>query len=351
VTSARAGTVLALVVVLGAACGKKGPPLPPLRLPPPVVADLMARRTPARVEVRLRVPTAVAGTTVSAERVEIYRRLAGPDDPVPQPAALVEPDALWRTVTVQPADAAAAGDATTAAPGVWVTVLDEDPAGDASRRQYVAVAVAGRSRRGGLSSLVQVPTGPDIQPPRDVGLAYDEQLITLTWTPADEGQQFEVLAATADGQPGSLLTTDPVDGAPWSQRVEMGRETCFVVRAVQVNGGVVLESPLVGPACETPVDRFPPAPPANLVAAATAGAVSLVWSPVAAADLGGYLVLRGDGPSGTLQPLMAAPIAETTWRDATVTLGTAYTYAVVAVDRATPPNMSAESNRQTVTVR
>jgi len=351
VTSARSGTVLALLVVMGAACGKKGPPLPPLRLPPPVVADLMARRTPARVEVRLRVPTAVAGTTVPAERVEIYRRLAGPDDPVPQPAALIQPDALWRTVAVQPADASADGDATTATPGAWVTVVDDDPTAGASLRQYVAVAVGGRGRRGGLSSLVQVPVGPDVQPPRDVRLTYDEQLITLNWTPADEGQQFEVLAATPDGQPGSLLTTDPVNGAPWSQRVEMGRETCVVVRAVQVNGGVVLESPLAGPACETPVDRFPPAPPANLVAAATAGAVSLVWSPVAAADLGGYLVLRGDGPSGTLQPLMAAPTADTTWRDTTVTVGATYIYAVVAVDRATPPNVSAESNRQTVAVR
>jgi hypothetical protein len=48
---------------------------------------------------------------------------------------------------------------------------------------------------------------------------------------------------------------------------------------------------------------------------------------------------------------MPNPIAETNFRDTTVTSGVHYVYAVVAVDKASPPNASAQSARQEVTAR
>jgi hypothetical protein len=56
-------------------------------------------------------------------------------------------------------------------------------------------------------------------------------------------------------------------------------------------------------------------------------------------------VLRGTAPGGTLQALTPAPIRETTYRDQTATPGVRYVYAVVAVDNATPQNVSGQSNR------
>ena len=43
----------------------------------------------------------------------------------------------------------------------------------------------------------------------------------------------------------------------------------------------------------TAVDTYPPPAPTGLVAVGSGGGVSLIWEPVSAPDLGGYLVLRG----------------------------------------------------------
>jgi hypothetical protein len=56
--------------------------------------------------------------------------------------------------------------------------------------------------------------------------------------------------------------------------------------------------------------------------------------------------LRGAPGDATLAPLNAAPVLETQFTDTTVTAGTRYVYAVVAVDSRLPvPNASAESAR------
>jgi fibronectin type 3 domain-containing protein len=78
---------------------------------------------------------------------------------------------------------------------------------------------------------------------------------------------------------------------------------------------------------------------------AAEGAISLIWDPNTEKDLDGYLVLRGEATGEKLQPLTPGPIHETTYRDASVRPGVRYFYAVVAVDRATPPNQSAISAR------
>jgi hypothetical protein len=62
-------------------------------------------------------------------------------------------------------------------------------------------------------------------------------------------------------------------------------------------------------------------------------------------------VLRGPATGATMRPLMTAPIKETTFRDATVRPNVRYVYAVVAVDTATPPNVSSQSNRVEETAR
>ena len=133
--------------------------------------------------------------------------------------------------------------------------------------------------------------------------------------------------------------------------VEYGKEQCFVVRTVQAIDKVTLESAPSAPACLTPLDKFPPAAPTGLRAVAEDGAVSLVWDRSSESDLGGYLVLRGEAPGDTLQPLTPEPVKDASYRDTTVTPGVRYVFAVVAVDTATPRNSSAPSAREEVTAR
>ena len=124
-----------------------------------------------------------------------------------------------------------------------------------------------------------------------------------------------------------------------------------VVRSVATIGVSLIESNPSEAICVTPTDTFPPAAPKNLQAVGSAGVVNLIWDANTEADVTGYLVLRGAAPGDTLQPLTPEPIAETRYQDRSTRPGVTYVYAIVAVDRATPPNRSAASNRVQETAR
>jgi fibronectin type 3 domain-containing protein len=134
-------------------------------------------------------------------------------------------------------------------------------------------------------------------------------------------------------------------------RVEFGVERCYVVRRVELVGAVAVESAPSTPSCITLVDTFPPAPPKSLQHIAAGDGVTLLWEANSEADLGGYVVLRGEAPGDKLSPLTKTPIADTSFLDTTVRRGRTYVYEVVAVDRSTPPNQSAPSNRVEETIR
>jgi hypothetical protein len=131
----------------------------------------------------------------------------------------------------------------------------------------------------------------------------------------------------------------------------VGTERCYAVRTVETSGTEVVESEASPTLCISPTDIFPPKPPANLAAVASEGAISLIWEANAEPDLAGYIVLRGEAPGATLRPLMTEPIKDTTYRDTTTKAGVRYIYTVVAVDTATPQNVSTQSNRVEETAR
>ena len=112
-----------------------------------------------------------------------------------------------------------------------------------------------------------------------------------------------------------------------------------------------IESDPSDPICVTPRDTFPPAAPKSLQAVGSAGVINLIWEANKEPDLAGYLVLRGEAPGDTLQPLTPEPIKDNRYQDRSIKPGVTYVYAIVAVDRATPPNRSALSNRVQETAR
>ncbi len=133
--------------------------------------------------------------------------------------------------------------------------------------------------------------------------------------------------------------------------VGLGTERCFYVRPVDTVFGVVVQGPASPITCVTPRDTFPPAAPKQLAAIGSAGVINLIWEPNVEADLAGYIVLRGEAPGEKLQPLTKEPITATIYRDTDLKPGVRYVYAVVAVDKAEPPNVSAQSNRAEETAR
>lgn len=261
---------------------------------------------------------------------------------------------------------------------------------DVPTRVYVAVGVNHKGRRGTFSPHVVVPVVDPPAPPTGLTPTYTETQITLVWTPppgapvaaqhaADVAylparpivplaapawfyDVFEVPAGTPasdssaarPGGPPTIprgeapvpLTQQPLTATTFNDtRIEFGAERCYTVRTVNVFGKIQLESEPSAVACITPRDTFPPVSPKGLIAVASAGVISLNWEPNSERDLAGYLVLRGEAPGAKLQQLTPEPIHEITYEDKTVKPGARYVYAVVAVDKAMPPNISAQSNR------
>ena len=371
--ASRAGAAAAalLVVSLAGACGKSGPPLPPLRPVPGRIADASLQRIDDRIEIHYTVPAANAdGSTPAAiERIEIYGLSQPAATPAPTLVQLTVPKNLKSRVTVRrppkegeapppsTAPTTAAAPATPAAPldplpgdsrTFQETIAPSEHGADAPVRYYVVVGVRGRDHRGQPSSVMSVPLSTEPAAPTDLAVTNDEKEIKVTWS-GPEGAAFRVYDPAHPDAP--ISGAAPLKAAAFSAPVAFGAERCFIVRAVTVSGATTVVGPPSQPACATPVDTFPPPAPDELRAIAEDGAVALSWNAVTAADLGGYLVLRGEGSGDTLLPLMTQPIDATSFRDTSVTRGTTYTYVVVAVDSSPRHNQSSHSNRQTVTVR
>src|SRR5581483_7719485 len=108
------------------------------------------------------------------------------------------------------------------------------------------------------------------------------------------------------------------------------------------------ESAPAGPACKTAVDTFPPPAPTGLSTLPTEGRVQLLWTPVGATDLAGYLVFRSDD-GGPAQQLTPEPITDPSYTDSAAKTGTRSVYTVVAVDKA--GNRSAPSDPREEIIR
>jgi hypothetical protein len=257
--------------------------------------------------------------------------------------------------------------AVTAAPGA--PVASPAPTGPSVlTRMYVVRGVAANGHRGSTSARLQVPLLTPPGPPRGGSAAFDESSVILSWEPpataSDEtpGVSYNVylhgVPAAGSGAAGVPVSAPlPLNTAPLQTLTHAnpgataGKEQCFVVRSVATVGDAAIESDPSDPICVTPRDAFPPGAPKGLAAVSGSGVVNLIWDPNTDADLGGYLVLRGDAPGDTLLPLTPQPIKETRYADRSVKPGTSYVYAIVAVDRATPPNRSAPSSKVMETAR
>ena len=392
-----------IVLVASVSCGKKGPPLAPVLIVPAQVTDLAASRFGDQVIVRFTPPDKNTNNSTPADlaRVEVYAlsvanhvdavdasdvvsegARVGSLDMVPTPAAegREQPSALRRFSETLTADAyklwegkkvptkstasaasgALAADLRQRGIVVWIGRIGAvGSAGIAVGKQppqplrwYAFVPVSARGRRG-AAATVAVPLADAPSAPAPPLAAYTETAIELRWVGVEKVAGYNVYERGAGSPPagsqGSMGSTSsiPLNEAPLREpvfqdkRLEFGKARCYSVTSVATVATRRIESPMSDPSCVTPLDTFPPPTPAGLAAVAAPGGVSLIWDAVPAGDLAGYLVLRADAPDGTLQALTPEPIKDTTYRDAAVTPGTRYAYAVVAVDRSN--NRSAPS--------
>jgi hypothetical protein len=405
--SARSAVSGLIVVVLCSACGKKGPPLPPLLKIPVAPGELMAQRRAGTVDLQFIVPAANTDGTrpANVERVDVYG-ITGPptvtDDQILKlgtkvasvtvkaprdPDATVDPDepdeeveppegkgldqGVVARVTEQLSEQALTpvdlpSNAKASRTGVKERVRTERPLLPpqlSPSRTYVGVGISTRGRKGPVSKRVAVPLVPPPLPPQEPTVTYDESTITVAWGTAagsaDDAASSPVLPSRPLGQPRAPLEYNVYEGAtkltktPLAEpaftdaRVTWGEKRCYAVRTVEKVNETLIESAATPEVCVTLVDTFPPAAPKSLKTVASVGAITLIWEPNAEKDLAGYIVLRGASESD-LQPITQAPIAATSFKDE-LAPGTRHVYAVRAVDKA--GNLSAPSNNAEDTAR
>ena len=125
--------------------------------------------------------------------------------------------------------------------------------------------------------------------------------------------------------------------------LENDSEYRYVVRAVRADPRVSAGGPPSDPVTASPADTTPPRPPSNLVVVPSPGALRLAWTASPDDDVALYAVYRAPGAGGLIR-VGTALAGTTTFIDRDVRAGTAYRYAVTAIDRARTPNESARSN-------
>jgi hypothetical protein len=314
------------------ACGKKGPPLPPIVHVPAAVDKLTAQRVGNDIYLTVTIPTQNidASTPADVSRIDIFGATSSSP---PARTRIFEIATKVASIDVQPVTRPGQDGATTGAAGppsqlppqgASVTIRDALTAADLipkdlpavttrtavaavtptpalpfPHRYYIAVATSDRNRSGPPGTLLDVPLPPAPDPPAQVSSTYDEDAVTLAWEPAG-------------GVVGFLFENPiPIEPAPVDELEETAPQPAAPVPVGPTMYNVYRESPQPS--------SGPVAPTAEIVA-----------MPI---------------------PLNAAPIAGLSYVDLPLSeFGRERCYTVRAV-RGTPPNvvLSAPSERHCVT--
>ena len=207
---------------------------------------------------------------------------------------------------------------------------------------YAVISVRRGGERSPLSNIVIFSLDVFSGPPTIVRVTPDEGRVCIEWLPPETdllGRPSTVGGYRVYRRPlseeeyESPLNADPIPGTVYvDMTAAYGSKPVYTIRAT-MPGKPKVEGV---PALEEGVDYrdvFPPAAPARLDALPEAGLVRLLWDPVAAPDLAGYVVFRTEGDAPAVR-LTEKPIADAFYSDSAVAPARRYRYTVVAVDTA-----------------
>ncbi len=343
----RPGSLL-LLLLLTAACGKMGEPLPPLiRIPRPI-ADLTARQQGAEVILGWTLPrlNTDGSTATTLASIEIYRSIRKPTSAAGAAPALGDSD-LWRELTTEPARGREERKS------IRDRLEGRDLSEVLEREFSYALKVFNRKgQTAGLSNIATLWLQPVPHPPGRPSLNPAEEFVEISWEPSSTnidgspvaaGVAFDLYRTSSErSAAASPLNPTPIAGTSYRDgSARLGETYVYRVRAVLETDQGQVESRDSEEASLFHRDVYPPEPPRQLTLVVGREFLSLAWFPNSEADLAGYHVYRRQGRGG-LQRLTAAATRRTSYEDRDLLEGPVYSYRVTALDRA--GNQSSYSN-------
>lgn len=270
--------------------------------------------------------------------IEIFRAITKPGGTPTEPGAGSAP---WRTLSPADLQKYTAGDKI-----IFSTRLSAQEFAQSLGSTFT-FAVRGRTRgfrgrplQGDASNIVRTSL-LDVSPPIEgLQISTTEKTLVLSWTPPSRGLSGQTTPAPSGyrvywsltGKPGTFQLRGETATPAYSDSDFAFDHTYFYkVRAFFRQGGQIAETEDSAAVAITPRDTFPPAPPSNVSALFSAGAVQLVWTANTEPDLAGYNVYRRE-KGGAPQKINAKLLRTPTYEDRTLQAGHQYFYRVTSVD-------------------
>lgn len=337
-------------------CGKRGPPLPPLRVTPRPAHDVKLRQTGAEVVIEAGLSLfRTDGTPLGpGASVRVLRMRATPT----LRSGVVSPRYLMamfqnEAKVIGTLTGAALEEAATAERAVFrdTGALPEARDSHVTRFMYGIQVTDERGERSAFSVPIEIEVTEPPPPAVHLKATTAEGEVRLEWEsgdPSRAGELYNVYrrAASQEGEPRL-----PLNILPMAERVYVdttfryGETYRYSVRALPAPPPPLRESD-PGPEIEVrPLDVYAPAAPTGLAATVEGPVIKLYWFPNGEADLRGYRIYRRTG-KGEYERIGETGATETSFADATAGKGVRYDYAVTAVDGAEPPNESPRSEAQ-----
>jgi len=351
--------ILTLVLQFASGCGKKGPPLPPLRRGPDRITAVSARQEGRSVVVTGILPNKSqdGGPLAPIVEVRVFRLDRGGLSGVPgekvksfQRSALRQFTKDARRISVASGESLGRS-----LSGRRFVSVDPEPLTGlipegGKEFTYALTAVDAEKRSAPLSSFAAIRIFPPPLPPGNLKAELAEKSIHLFWEPPspqaqNEGPLYNVYRSEKEG----LFLDRPRNDRPLSQPLfeetdfVFGRDYYYVVRSVVASGSASRESENSSPLRVSPRDVYAPAAPTGFAVSAEGNVVKLYWFPNEESDLAGYRIYRSESESGGFTEIARVGNAETSYVDKAATAGVKYYYCVTAVDRADPSNESSRS--------
>jgi hypothetical protein len=369
--------VLSLLIVFSVGCGKKGDPQAPLPRGARAVSDLAVEQEGAEAVLTFSYPDRLltGQPLTDLEAIEIYRVVnpspaltagkpaaiagGGPKtDEAPGSAArkaaaaarLAQEAFLHDAVRVFELPTAALAQHTRGATVVYRDALAPLlKAGKLpSSLAYAVVSVRRTGEKSPLSNIAALSPAVPPGPPVILAVTPEEGRVCLEWLPpatdmlgqsVEAGGYFLYRRILPEEEYEAPINAKPVPGTAYVDTAAPYGKLVYTVRAILPDKPKVEGAPADEAGLEYR-DVFPPPVPARLDALPEAGLVRLVWDPVPAPDLAGYVVFRAEGNAEPAR-LTAEPVKDSFLTDTAARPGHRYRYTVRAVDKA--GNISAPS--------